>query len=154
MGLIEDLGAGPVALDTVLFIYFIEENPTFLPLVEPLFEAVEAGRIEAVTSTITLLETLAVPYRAGNQILADQYEALLARSRHLRLIELDHSVLRTAAQLRAHARLKTPDALQLAAALAGGCTSFVTNDRKLPGIPGLRIIELGAYVRPSGGKRL
>ncbi|MGE5304762.1 MAG: hypothetical protein ACM3TN_15740 [Alphaproteobacteria bacterium] len=39
MGLIEDLAPGPFALDTAIFIYFIEEDERFLPLVKPIFEA-------------------------------------------------------------------------------------------------------------------
>ena len=80
-----DLGRGPVALDTVVFIYVIEEHPRFLPLVEPVFAAVDNGHWEAVTSALTLLETLVVPYRAGNASLADRYEGLLTRSRGIRL---------------------------------------------------------------------
>ena len=64
MGLREDLGPGPTALDTAPFIYYIEENESFLPVVAPLFEDVAAGRREVVTSTLTLLEVLVVPYRA------------------------------------------------------------------------------------------
>jgi len=32
LGLIDDIGDGPVGLDTVIFVYFIEEHPRFLPL--------------------------------------------------------------------------------------------------------------------------
>jgi predicted nucleic acid-binding protein len=64
------------------------------------------------------------------------------------LIEIHRAQLRAAAQLRGvHRALKTPDALQLCAALAGGCTTFVTNDRGLPPIPGLRILQLNDYAR-------
>jgi predicted nucleic acid-binding protein len=146
----KDLGAGPIALDTVVFIYFIEEHPSFLPLVEPIFSAVDSGRWEAVTSGLTLLETLVVPYRAGNASLADRYEALLTQSRGIRLVDLDRSLLRAAAQLRAVVRVKTPDALQLAAALTSGCTAYLTNDRTLPSIPGLRVLQLRDYVKPAG----
>ena len=45
MGLIEDLKPGPVALDTQVFIYFIEEDKEFLPLVKPLFEAIDHDTI-------------------------------------------------------------------------------------------------------------
>ena len=38
------------------------------------------------------------------------------------------------------------DALQLATSLATGCSALVTNDRRLPTVPGLRVIQLGAYV--------
>jgi hypothetical protein len=33
------------------------------------------------------------------------------------------------------------------AALAVGCTAFLTNDRALPTIPGLRILQLSSYGR-------
>jgi len=147
VGLTEDLGPGPTALDTAIFIYYIEENPSFLPLVAPIFEEVAEGRREVVTSSLTLLEVLVVPYRAGNLALAERYEASLSRSRGLRLVDIGRDELRTAAQLRAlHPSLRTPDALQLAAALSAGCRSFVTNDRDLPPVPGLRILRLRDYL--------
>jgi len=146
MGLIEDVGDGPVGLDTVAFIYWIEEHPLFLPIVEPLFAAIDAERIQAISSTLTLLEVLVVPYRVGDLPLAERYEDLLTRSRGLRLMEIDRAQLRAAAQLRGvHPGVKTPDAIQLCAALSGGCNRFVTNDRDLPPVPGLRILQLKGY---------
>lgn len=147
MGLSRELGKGPVGLDTAIFIYYIEEQPEFMGLVAPLFDAVEAGSVSVVTSALTLLEVLVVPLRAGNVTLAAKYEDILTRSRGLRLVEIDRALLRSAAQLRAAYRsLRTPDALQLAAALHGGCSAFVTNDRDLPTLPGLRIVKLGDHV--------
>jgi predicted nucleic acid-binding protein len=146
MGLSEDIGTGPTALDTALFIYYIEENAAFLPLVAPIFEDVAAGRREVVTSSLTLLEVLVVPYRAGNLALAERYEACLSRSRGVRLVDIDRAELRMAAQLRAlHPSVRTPDALQIAAALSAGCSAFVTNDRDLPVVPGLEILKLRSY---------
>ncbi len=141
-----DVGEGPVGLDTAVFIYFIEEQPKFLPLIEPLFKQADAGRRELITSALTLLEVLVVPYRAGNRLLADRYEALLTQSRGIRMAELTREQLRAAAQLRGVAGVKTPDALQLVAALSAGCTTFLTNDRRLPAIPGLRVLHLASYV--------
>src|SRR4051812_3395587 len=83
VGLIDDLGDGPVAVDTAPFIYFIEGDARYAPLVESLFQLAAHGSRHLVTSTLTLMELLVVPYRAGNQPLADQYEALLTRSRGL-----------------------------------------------------------------------
>jgi predicted nucleic acid-binding protein len=147
VGLREDLRPGPVALDTAPFVYFIEEHPEFVPIVAPVFEDVAAGRREVATSGLTLLEVLVVPYRAGNLALAERYEALLTRSRGVRLVEIGRGELRMAAQLRAvHPSVRTPDALQLAAALSAGCSAFVTNDRDLPALPGLRILKLRDYL--------
>ena len=88
-----------------------------------------------------------MPYRAGNRMLAERYEALLTRSRGVRLVDLSHDQLRAAAQLRAVTGVKTPDALQLVVAIGGGCTTFLTNDRRLPPVPGLRVVELGSYAK-------
>ena len=141
-----DVGPGPLAIDTAIFIYFIEKNPRFLPLIDPLFRAADDGTRELVTSALTLLEVLVVPLRAGNRSVADRYEALLTHSRGIRLVDLTRDQLRAAAQLRATTSVKTPDALQLAAAIGTGCRTMLTNDRRIPSIPGLRIRQLSAYV--------
>jgi predicted nucleic acid-binding protein len=146
VGLINDVGAGPVALDTAAFIYFIEGNPLYLPALRPVFAAADKEELTIVTSAVTLLEVLVVPYRAGDLALASRYEALLTRSRGVRLREIDQAVLRSAARLRAVTGVRAPDALQLAACLAEGCTAFVTNDRRLPSLPGLRILQLGDHI--------
>jgi uncharacterized protein len=147
MGLMNDLGRGPIGVDTAIFIYFIEENPTFLPLIEPLFREVDEGRRELVTSALTLLEVLVVPYRLGNHLLAGRYEAILTRSRGIKVADISHDHLRAAAQLRAATGVKTPDSLQVIAAIAAKCSSFVTNDRALPTLPGIRILQLNSYIR-------
>ena len=146
MGLIDAVGRGPVALDSALFIYFVEERPILVDLVHELLDEVAAGRLQAVTSALTLLEVLVVPLRHGNRPLADRYEALLTHSQGLRLVPVDSAQLRAAAQLRASCPgLRTPDALQLAAALSSGCTALVTNDRRLPSIPGLEVLQLDDF---------
>jgi predicted nucleic acid-binding protein len=144
--LLEDLGRGPVALDSAIFIYWIEEHSRFAPLLDPVFDAVDRGKLAAVTSALTLLEVLIVPYQAGNLALAESYESILARGRGLRMVELDRGQLRVAAQLRAaHPSLRTPDALQIGAAMAEDCAALLTNDRQLPTIPGLDVLQLSDY---------
>jgi predicted nucleic acid-binding protein len=146
MGLIEDVSPGPVALDTQVFIYFIEEERRFLPLVKPLFEAIDRGDLVGVTSGLTLMEVLVVPYRSGNSVLADRYESLLTNSRGLRFIEVDRRLLKAAAQVRARFKIRPPDAIQVAAALLSNCNSFLTNDRRIPAVPGLKILQVKNYL--------
>ncbi|MFN0062114.1 MAG: type II toxin-antitoxin system VapC family toxin [Myxococcaceae bacterium] len=135
-----------MALDTVVFIYFIEEHPDFMKPLLPLFEAIDTQAVQAVTSGITLLEVLTLPYRAQDVALAERYESLLTQSRGLHLVDIDRPLLHAAAQLRARfSKIRTPDALQLAAALRTSCTAFITNDRSLPTLPGLKIVQLGEY---------
>ena len=153
MGLIDDLVPGPVALDTQVFIYFIEENQRFLPFVKPLFEAIDNGSIFAVTTSLPLMEVLVVPYRNGNSALAERYEALLTRSRGLRCLDIDRSVLKAAAQLRANFKLKPPDAIQVTTAMIANCKVFLTNDRRIPAIPELTILQLNKYLPSTTTKR-
>src|SRR5256885_3084841 len=141
-----DLGGGPVGADTSIFIYFIEEHPRFLPLVEPLFREVSAGRKELVTSALTLLEVLVVPYRSGDHLLAGRYEALLTQSRGVHVADISRDHLRAAAELRAATGVKTPDSLQVVAALAGGVPGLFYNSLHPPDLPGLRILQLSSYV--------
>jgi predicted nucleic acid-binding protein len=119
-----------------------EGHPDFAPVVRPLFEVADEGRIELVTSTVTLLEVLVVPYRAGDLTMAERYEAILSRGRGLTMVPLSRPVLRPAAHVRARYGPRTPDALQLAAALSGRCSAMITNDQRLPDLPSLPVIQL------------
>ena len=145
MGLIDDLGPGPVGMDAVAFIYFIETHPQFHALVRPVFQEADRGR-RLVTSALTLLEVLVLPLRHGNQLLAGRYESALSASANVSLIDITRDQLRASAGLRAAVRIRTADALQVTAAMTSGCNTFITNDRRLPAIPGLRILQLSDYV--------
>lgn len=149
MGLIDDLPQGPVAVDTAPFIYFAEDDARFAPVIAPLFEAADRGEVELVTSGITLLEVLVMPYRKGDAYLVDRYETLLSRSLGLTMAPLGHTILRAAAQLRARYPIRVPDAIQVATALAHRCGALVTNDRRLPAIPGLDVVQLADHLPGS-----
>ncbi len=62
-----------------------------------------------------------------------------------RVVDITRPQLRAAARLRAdHVGLRTPDALQLVAARGAGCGTLVTNDRRLPTLPGLKVLQLSS----------
>lgn len=54
MGWIEALQGQIIALDTAPLIYFLEEHPTYLPILDPFFENIDKGSIRVVASIITL----------------------------------------------------------------------------------------------------
>ena len=86
-----------------------------------------------------------IPYRAGDRLLAERYEQLLTHSRGIRMVDLSRDQLRDGALLRSLTNVKTPDALQLTAAATSGCVAFVTNDRRLPTVKGMRVLQLRDY---------
>lgn len=146
MGIIDTIGKGPICLDTCIFIYYIEEHPKYIDIVTQVFEAIDQGSIKAVTSGITLLETLVIPLRNKDENLAKHYQQILTESDGLTFLELNQDLLYKAAHLRAKFGLKTPDALQIAAAQVEKCRTFITNDRRLPEIQGLKVLQISDFL--------
>lgn len=52
-------------LDTAPVIYYVEQNPHYSARTQHIFDAIDTGNLTAVTSPITLAESLIVPYRLG-----------------------------------------------------------------------------------------
>jgi hypothetical protein len=47
-----------IGLDTAPLIYFVEENPIYIALVDALFEALDRSEFRVITSTVTLAVVL------------------------------------------------------------------------------------------------
>ena len=131
-----------VGLDTAPLIYFIEENPLYLPLVRSFFEAADQGEFQIVTSVLTLTEVLVHPLRRGDKNLADQYRTTLLHARHVITLPISNEIAEIAAELRSKHGLRTPDAIQLATAINAGAQSFLTNDTRLPTLAAIRFLVL------------
>lgn len=144
MGKLEPLISGQlVAFDTAPFIYYIEENPLYLPFVDELFDAIDAGSSTGTTSVLTLQEVLVKPLREGRQDIANRYRDVLTNSLNIALANIDGSVCEKAATLRAkYAWLRTPDALQVASAILNNAELVVTNDDKWKRLTEIQIIVL------------
>lgn len=138
---IKALQGKTVGLDTAPLIYFIEENPAHIEIVRLFFEAMDRGSFLVVTSTVTLLEVLVHPLRSNNTELAAEYRDILLNSR-LMTLEISSGIAEQAARLRASYNIRTPDAIQISAALESGATHFFTNDIRLPEIPSLQILSI------------
>ena len=122
--------ATSVYIDTQIFIYTVEANPTYFDLLQPLWRKFKASELEIMTSELTFMETLVFPLNQSNTVLADDYGQLLEHL-EIQLIPIKRSILKNAAGLRATTNLKTPDAIHAATAISENCTVFLTNDRAL-----------------------
>ena len=120
-----------IGVDTMVFIYHLQDHPTYAPLTHVIFEAWEEGRNFGITSVITMLEILVKPKRDGNLEATRDYEELLTTYPNLRILDVDLQVAILAADLRAKYAIRTPDALQIATAVQAGASGFITNDEQL-----------------------
>jgi predicted nucleic acid-binding protein len=124
-------------LDTAPIIYFLEAHPQFAPRFKPLFDRHAAGGFRFAVTTITVAEVLTGPLQAGEEALARRYRAVLES---WQCVELDIGIAESAARLRASLRLKLPDAVQAASALAINAAALVTHDRDFSRVKPLRVI--------------
>jgi predicted nucleic acid-binding protein len=142
---ITQLQGKTIGLDTAPLIYFIEENPDYIDRVQIFFESMERGDFTVVTSTVTLLEVLVQPLRMHKKELAEEYRDILLNSK-LQTLDISASISEHAAKLRAAYGIRTPDAIQISAALSAGADLFFTNDIRLPEIPSIQFLFLDAIL--------
>lgn len=131
-----------VGLDTAPLIYFIEQHPDYLEHVRAFFTAMDAGDLQVVTSSVTLTEVLVHPLRFGYTDLAETYRDILLNQDNLKTLPVSSAIAELAAQLRATQNLRTPDAIQIATALAGNAKFFLTNDIRLSAVTNLQVLVL------------
>lgn len=140
MGLIPIASLPPGALvtvDSAPIIYFLENRRTLAERFAPLFDAEAEGRIGIVLSTITLAEVLTGPLGRGNELLAEQYRATLSA---WNLVPVSDDIAVAAARFRSAYRLRLPDAIPLATAVATGSAALVTHDRDFSRVREIRVL--------------
>jgi len=129
-------------LDTMLFIYHIEEHPRYSIVTESIFKNIERGQNTAITSTTSLLEILVQPKKYNRYDAASEYYNLLQTFPNLEFIPVDVPVADAASSVRAEYNLRTPDAIQIATALYKKANLFLTNDRSFLKIKEIKVVLL------------
>ena len=119
-----------IYLDSCVLIYLIEQRAPWAALANDVWLRSEANGAVTVVSELTRLECRVHPLALGRADMLSDYDSFFD---HIGLYwqSLDRPVFDLATRLRAEFRLKTPDALHLAAALSAGCRRFITNDHRL-----------------------
>ncbi len=135
-------------LDTAPVIYFVEQHPRYLPFMEQVFQRVDAGELQIVTSPITLAECLVLPLRADQKDIVRTFTDLIVSGPSTKFYPIEQSAGERAAQLRALHNLSLPDAMQVAVALEAGCDAFLTNDVTLRRVTDLGVIVLDTFASP------
>jgi predicted nucleic acid-binding protein len=115
-------------LDANTIIYALEGFPEFANLRTGLLEPLDAGAFSAVTSELTLVETVLGPRKTGNLVAERVFRTFLTPSPQLSVEPVTLAVLEKVIDIRTRFGLKIPDAIHVATGILSGCTVFVTRD--------------------------
>ena len=119
-----------IYLDTMVFIYLLEEHPRYSDLAVAVMELIEQGASIGFTSTITVAELLTAPAQANDDQALRDYELYLTNFPNLSIIPLSIDLARRAARVRAATKLKMPDSIQIATAIDSGADVVIGNDKR------------------------
>lgn len=130
-----------IYLDANVFIYLLEGYEEFSPILKKIFGKIDNGISCAVTSELTLAETLVKPILDDNVRLQKIYEQTIQASSLLNVVPISREILMTAAQFRKNT-VRLPDAIHLATAYLSNCHIFLTNDKQLKQFTNIEVILL------------
>ena len=125
---------------------FIEDVTPYADLLNPVFDRLESRALGAVTSTITLAEILTKPLVDKNFTLVDEIKFTIRAFSTLSMVAIDEKLAEAAALIRARHAIRLPDALQIAVAIQGEATLFITNDKRLKKVDGVEVLVLADYL--------
>jgi predicted nucleic acid-binding protein len=127
--------------DSMLFIYWLEDNSQYARRVDGIRSRMEQRHDQLITGAFTFGEVLAGAYRKGASQLAGEMRRLLRDA----VSEVVPFTLETAdryAHIRGTLGATPADAIHLASAAQAGTDLFLTNDKRLIGkiVPGIQFI--------------
>ena len=117
-----------VYLDSCVLIYALDEDPQFGAPARAALAELRQQHLQPVISALVRLECLVQPMAKADSERLHRTHSFLQL---FPVLAIQDSTFELATELRARHRLRTPDALHLATALRHGCTSLITNDRRL-----------------------
>ncbi len=125
-----------IGLDSMVFIYFFEKREPYGSIARDFIAQIENGKILAVTSFVTIIETLSVAKLQTNPVLYDDIVSFFQTTPSLTIVFPHWEVSLATARLRQkYSKLRTPDAIQLATAAIENVDYLVTNDKRLLHLP-------------------
>lgn len=88
----------------------------------------DAGQLKAMTSEISLVETIVRPRKMGDFGLENSFRSFLGTSKSLVVQPITRPILEKVIDLRVEFGMKIPDAIHLASGILANCDLFVTGD--------------------------
>lgn len=126
-----------IALDTNTLSYYFHSHKEFGEAAKSLVIKITAGKMKAITSSITLAELLAI--EAPTKFIKSLEQEMLAFP-GLRVVEVSNQIAIKAGQIRREYKFKLADSIQLATAQIAKAQVFITNDDRLKQFKELKVI--------------
>jgi uncharacterized protein len=114
----------------MLFVYWLEDHPSYAPRVKELFEWMERRGDSLCTSTFSVGEILTGPWQRNATSLVTEIRQFF-RPPTVELIPFTVETADRFAQIRAQHRVTPADAIHLASASETRTSLFLTNDRAI-----------------------
>jgi predicted nucleic acid-binding protein len=127
--------------DTMLFIYWMEDNPQFAARVSEIRSRMRERNDELITGALTVGEVLAGVYGKATVERARQTKAMLESAVDL-VVPFTIETADLYGQIRGSMNVPPADAIHLASAAQARADLFLTNDNRLVGkfVPGIQFI--------------
>lgn len=122
--------------DSLLFIYWLDDNPHFAKRVASIHARMSERGDELITSAVTFWRVSQGPMSRVDEV-RNALVSLLSEVVPFTADTADHY-----ARIRGSLKIASPDAIHLACAASAGTDLFLTNDKNLLGkiIPGIQFI--------------
>lgn len=101
----------------------------------------ERGEVIAVTSELALAECLVKPMAEHNEAAVAAFHEFFTDSGTLSVVPVSRDILIRAAELRAGARMRLPDAIHVATAELTGCVIVISQDKCMKVPEGMRLVR-------------
>ena len=128
--------------DTMLFIYWLEENPQFGKRVDAIWSRMQVRNDQLITGALALGEVVAGAYKRGASKGRIQEVRAALEDSVSEVIAFTAETADVFGQIKGSLNIPSADAIHLACAASAGTDLFLTNDRNLIGrvIPGIQFI--------------
>jgi predicted nucleic acid-binding protein len=127
--------------DTMLFVYWLEDHPTFADRIGSILQRMEERGDRLCTSSFTLGELLVGPYKCKDTSMIARIQETFSEP-FVRVLPFTADAAGHYARIRAQLRVSPAEAIHLACAAQSGVDLFLTNDSSLAGkiVPGIQFI--------------
>ena len=133
-----------LALDSNIFIYHFEENPSYIEYTSHIFNVLINGHSRGITSIISLIEALSYP---SPRSVLSKIEEKFKTLPNFTLYEVTEDIGLETSRIRREYGLRLPDSIQLATAFLKKADVFITNDARLQKFKEIKVVLLANFTK-------